>query len=695
MCLLFVTALASWFILACYAFSVGNPTRLLRGVDFNGNICGSDGPVYEYPLMFIPDARHVDYSLCVMACPTVYGQQVASVNTAIRGANNTPLKVNATNVYGRMYDHLYRCLAVDVQEAASLVQGANTSNAHAQAVATLNLNREHTWQHEFESGLRELIDYWPVMVATLLIMVVLYFMVIILMRWIVAPVVYLAVVAMLLALIGLGFFCWWSMDKLYAEECGNHGDATAPFVHATYNELMQSSAVAAQGTVQGAPTYTGNHTANRTVWGGWGSNAKQLRNCVVHWAVEGWRVLAIMSWAAAGLYFLFLVWAWSKLRTAIAIIRVAGGAVVDIPTAAVIPLFSWAAMFVLTIFCQVVAAFIHTGGENKYAHVNTSLAVQNAVTVNQTNLTNVSLNIWDWDDDLARAQGWNIFMYYWSFHFVSGIAFMTLAMSFTEWYFSVNQPPHGEEVEKHGQGVCMSFCTVLRYHLGTIAFGSLLIAVFRFIRYLVNKVYDSLDSESCILAMFRCMIDCCLGCIERMIKYLSEIAYIVTCIHSYSFCRSMCRAVTVTLRNLGEVVVINYISDLVLFLIKAVAALCSVMIFRGLARSNLVVDRTQTATLLFPSLLVLTLTFLIGGLFMLVYRTAIDTIFMCYLEDKDALNQSADKHRHAQTALFAPLDLQDLFDRDDIPASKPGLRGPDGAAPVAGAAMSPTVKTRD
>ena len=54
------------------------------------------------------------------------------------------------------------------------------------------------------------------------------------------------------------------------------------------------------------------------------------------------------------------------------------------------------------------------------------------------------------------------------------------------------------------------------YHLGTVAFGSLLIAIIRFIRAILNQIEKKLlahhnDLTRCLL----CLCKCCLWCLEK------------------------------------------------------------------------------------------------------------------------------------------------------------------------------------
>eukprot|EP01065_Artemidia_motanka_P034479 TRINITY_DN4194_c6_g1_i1.p1 TRINITY_DN4194_c6_g1~~TRINITY_DN4194_c6_g1_i1.p1 ORF type:complete len:713 (+),score=119.38 TRINITY_DN4194_c6_g1_i1:110-2248(+) len=649
--IVFLVCVAGWIALAGVAFSEGDPARLLRGTDFNGNVCGRSAGVEQLPFEFVPDPRHTAYSLCVGACPVTVGQTVRSVNTA----HTPPTELNATNVYGRTYEELYHCLPVQTQNAAQSVLGAATNASSAMAAATLNLPASATYMKELSLSMDELANSWPAMLVTVLLVFALYFPVILLLKWLAGPIVYGTVVLVLVLLICAGFFCRWSADSSRQAACGNKGSDPPPLVHSGTNALVNADPI----------------NSSQPVWAGWGSLPLELRPCQATWAVTGWETLAVIFWILAGVYAVLLVWIIKKLATAVEVIRLAATAVVSMPTTVIVPVLSAILLGLVTAWSFAIALYLHSSGSHDSVPPAQHPAVLN-VQHNQTgsNLTNSTALLWVWDDALAHSQLVNVFMFYWVLNHINGLCFMVLAVMFSGWYFSKNQPPDREEVEKEPQSMIGSLCTVTMNHLGTVAFGSLLIGIVQFIRYVFNKLHDSIADGGMIACLFRCCINCILSCIERTVQYLSEMVYIVTAIHGYGFCRSMGRALSVGLRNVGELLVVNYVSDLVFVLMRISVAAASVFLLRALAQSNLVVDTTRIKTLLLPSVLTFVLVYVVGGVFVQVYKVGIDTLFMCYLEDIDALNQAADKQKHSRKRLYAPLAMQQLV--PNLPKSKAG-----------------------
>merc|ERR1719391_816685 len=90
------------------------------------------------------------------------------------------------------------------------------------------------------------------------------------------------------------------------------------------------------------------------------------------------------------------------------------------------------------------------------------------------------------------------------------------------------------------------------FHLGTLAFGSLIIAIIR-----------------CIL----CMCKCCLYCLEKFMRFINKNAYIMCAIKSTNFCKSAQSAFDLIMRNLVRVAVLDRVVDFLLFLGKLVIVL--------------------------------------------------------------------------------------------------------------------------
>ncbi len=75
------------------------------------------------------------------------------------------------------------------------------------------------------------------------------------------------------------------------------------------------------------------------------------------------------------------------------------------------------------------------------------------------------------------------------------------------------------------------------YHLGTVAFGSLIIAVIRMVRTVLSYIEEKLkkynnDLTRCLI----CMCKCCLYCLEKFMRFINRNAYIMCAVKVAYFC---------------------------------------------------------------------------------------------------------------------------------------------------------------
>ncbi len=122
---------------------------------------------------------------------------------------------------------------------------------------------------------------------------------------------------------------------------------------------------------------------------------------------------------------------------------------------------------------------------------------------------------------------------------------MILAGVFARWYFTWDK----------GDIPCcflaVSIKNAVFYHLGTVAFGSLIIAIIRMIRTVLSYVESKLkmynnDLTKCLL----CVCQCCLWCLEKFMRFINRNAYIMCAMKSTNFCTSALEAFNLLMRNI-------------------------------------------------------------------------------------------------------------------------------------------------
>ena len=128
------------------------------------------------------------------------------------------------------------------------------------------------------------------------------------------------------------------------------------------------------------------------------------------------------------------------------------------------------------------------------------------------------------------------------------------------------------------QTVISAFWRLVRFHLGTAAFGSFIIALIQLVRiilayieHLVKKYEARINFEISefyngpilqkkgfgaagkvalvILKAVLACLQCILACFERFMKFINVNAYIETAIYGYNFCRAAMKAFKLLVRN--------------------------------------------------------------------------------------------------------------------------------------------------
>ncbi|ERL89402.1 hypothetical protein D910_06771 [Dendroctonus ponderosae] len=235
----------------------------------------------------------------------------------------------------------------------------------------------------------------------------------------------------------------------------------------------------------------------------------------------------------------------------------------------------------------------------------------------------------------SYLQGINIFGFFWLAFFVSAFGQMTLAQVFAQWYWT--RPKR----DLPFFALTAAIYRTIRYHLGTLAFGSLIIAICRMIRVMLEYVDKKLKKyDNAFTRAILCCLKCFFWCLEKFLKFINKNAYIMCAIHGKNFCASAKDAFTLLLNNIVRVFVLDKVTDFLFFLSKllvtfGVGAIAYVFFVTDYISF---VDNSEIQYGLAPVVAIMIATYLIATLFFNVYSMAVDTLFLCFLEDSEKNN---------------------------------------------------------
>jgi hypothetical protein len=116
----------------------------------------------------------------------------------------------------------------------------------------------------------------------------------------------------------------------------------------------------------------------------------------------------------------------------------------------------------------------------------------------------------------------------WLIAFMVSLNVFVIAVAAVVWYFQQgNNQEHGGKSTRNP--CCTGYLWAFGWHMGSIAFGSFILATVWAIQiimtYVASKMKDAKASNACVSCMFG-YIQYCLACFERCIEFLNKQAYI-------------------------------------------------------------------------------------------------------------------------------------------------------------------------
>ena len=104
-----------------------------------------------------------------------------------------------------------------------------------------------------------------------------------------------------------------------------------------------------------------------------------------------------------------------------------------------------------------------------------------------------------------------LFCYLWSTEFIMAIGALIISIAVANWYFS---KPEDRTWKGGRRDLNLGFLHTLRYHLGTAALGSLIVAIVTFIRTVVlylEKKFKMVAGDNCVSIFLQIMCSICIA----------------------------------------------------------------------------------------------------------------------------------------------------------------------------------------
>ena len=250
--------------------------------------------------------------------------------------------------------------------------------------------------------------------------------------------------------------------------------------------------------------------------------------------------------------------------------------------------------------------------------------------------TEIAIRRFEFNDDLVIKCGWYLlFCLFWTAGFIVAVGDMVVAMAISKWYFATDKSRISSII------VGTSISTTCIYHLGTCAYGSLIISIIKLIRTILAKIQKKV-AELSNQSIANCLL-CCCQCffcyLESCMKFINKNAYIQCAIFGTPFCQSGRKAFFLILRNAFRIAAVSYVSAAVLIIGKLfISSVTTVLAYFVMMEH---VDEDRLNHVAGPLVLVYFISYVLADMFMDVFEVGIATILHCFVADEEMFSGTA------------------------------------------------------
>ncbi|XP_036427411.1 choline transporter-like protein 2 isoform X2 [Colossoma macropomum] len=649
-CLLFILALLAYFAVGLLAWSQGDPRKVIYPTDSRGQFCGQIGtPLEKKPLLFyfnimkcasplvLLEFQCPTTQICVEKCPERFLTLVKAklsmkdmqyysqfckegVDTTLAAPQvlkdgMCPSLIVPSRPFTR------RCLpALETKKGGVVVVGNETTFTSGD----INLNATDLLEATKKSNIvvearqvamRIFEDYtqsWHWILLGLVIAMVLSLLFIILLRFLAGVMVWVMIISVIL-IIGYGIFhCYMQYAALKGQ----------PGSDVTIKDLGLQTDFSIYLQIQ-----------------------------------QTWLAFMIILCIVEVVIFLLLIFLRKRILIAIALIKEASKAVGHVMSSLFYPLLTFALVSLVIAYWAITAVFLSTSSEPVYKVFNTTECEYSRQTCNPENFNSSNISAQCPDAECLFAfyggetyyhkylivfQFYNLFLFFWCVNFVTALGQVTLAGAFASYYWAFKKP---DDIPAFP--IFSSLGRALRYHTGSLAFGSLILSIIQVIRVILEYLEQKLKvAENRVAKFFLTCLKCCFWCLEKCIRFLNRNAYIMIAIYGKNFCTSAKDAFFLLMRNIVRVAVLDKVTDFLLFLgkllIVGIVGICSFFFFTGKIKA---VEEAAPSLNYYwvPLLTVVFGTYLIAHGFFSVYAMCVDTLFLCFCEDLERNDGSPER----------------------------------------------------
>uniref|UniRef100_A0A4W6BUJ4 Choline transporter-like protein n=1 Tax=Lates calcarifer TaxID=8187 RepID=A0A4W6BUJ4_LATCA len=381
---------------------------------------------------------------------------------------------------------------------------------------------------------------------------------------------------------------------------------------------------------------------------------------------QTWLVFMILLSVIEVIIVIMLVFLRTRLRIAVALLKEGSKAISYIMSTLFYPIITFFLLAICIAYWAVTAVFLASSGYAVYKVTPTDDKCMYAnLTCNpKTNITKVCpgsqcmFAFYGGESVYHRyilvLHLCNLFVFLWLVNFTIALGQCTLAGAFASYYWALKKPNDIPACPLYS-----SFSRAIRYHTGSLAFGSLIVAVVQMVRIVLEYLDHKLKgSQNACARYLICCLKCCFWCLEHFIKFINRNAYIMIAIYGKNFCTSSKDAFFLLMRNVIRVAVLDKVTDFLLFLGKLlISGSVGILAFFFFTHKIPAIQEEVPSLNYYwvPLLTVIFGSYMIAHGFFNVYAMCVDTLFLCFCEDLERNDGSSSRPYYMSPGLHKIL----------------------------------------
>jgi hypothetical protein len=367
----------------------------------------------------------------------------------------------------------------------------------------------------------------------------------------------------------------------------------------------------------------------------------------------------------AGGFSCFAVCSHDKIEVAIGCVQTAADCMFDMPTLLFEPLITVLVKAVLGVLLM--AGFLLLASAGKVKTLTLEQFVTTYESIPGSEVSGV-FRTFQYHEGQRWCMVFYIFVSIWIMSLVTALSQFVLAYSVQLWYFTPILHDHKDAPSfPLFRGYYIGLC----YHMGSLAFGGLVVTMFSVVRLTLGTLAAASEHEGHpVLAIIAKCLFCCVECYQRFVEFLNKNAYMDIAINSTTFCTAAQNALQVIAREMEAIAFLNGATFVFKITGYALITASGTFIVWTMVRSMWCFNNVASSWYIHDPIVVCALAgvicFIIAMGFMIVFDMVADTVLYCFATEE----RRKQRHLLPKDAQYAPSSLNRLIDHhSDYPQS--------------------------